>query len=420
MPERDDEALTQVGPGTLVGELLRQYWLPALLVSELPARDGHPVRVLLLGEQLIAFRETSGRVGLLANHCPHRGASLFFGRIESQGLRCSYHGWKFDVDGRCLDRPNEPPEANLDTNIRTTAYPCLEQGGIIWAYLGPNSAPPPFPQLEAAFLAEDERELAAYYRDCNWLQALEGDIDSSHVGLLHFGGLRPDDVPGASFKRHTVLDRAPRLEVADTDAGAMYCAIRALVPGLLDCRIVQFVFPCYVMLEAGLLGDEIGLRAWAPMDDHHTMFFGINRTGPASKRTHTTTQRSGFELLPNESGWLGRHRLAANASNDYLIDRDRQREGDFTGVAGIFTQDAAVTESMGAIVDRHKEHLGTGDRMIIRVRQRLLDAARRLREDEVPPPGVLTPKAYTVRSGGVFLPNGLDWIDETAELRRAP
>jgi hypothetical protein len=272
--------------------------------------------------------------------------------------------------------------------------------------------------LEATLLNDDERELAAYSRECNWLQSLEGDIDSCHVGFLHFGGLRAETVPAASFKRVTVLDRAPRLEVADTEAGAMYAALRRLATGLLDCRIVQFLLPFYVLLESGMLGEEIGLRAWVPMDDEHTMFFGINKTAGGSTQTQAPPRRTGFELLPNDSGWMGRHRMAANAGNDYLIDREAQRQGDYTGIAGIFTQDAAVTESMGPIVNRDAEHLGTSDLMVIRVRQRLAAAAKNLSERGTPPSGVDSPHAYAVRSGGVFLPQGLNWIEATETLRR--
>ena len=200
----------------------------------------------------------------------------------------------------------------------------------------------------------------------------------------------------------------------------MYAAIRRLATGILDCRIVQFLLPFYALLESGMLGEEIGLRAWVPMDDEHTMFFGINKVSGGSAQTQVARQRSGFEVLPNDSGWLGRHRLAANARNDYLIDRKAQRQGDYTGIAGIFTQDAAVTESMGALVNRVAEHLGTSDLMVIRVRQRLAGAAKSLAERGTAPPGVDTPRAYTVRSGGVFLPEGLDWIEATEPLRRPP
>src|SRR5438067_6367644 len=176
----DDNALLgRVGPGTVMGSLLRQYWIPALMSSELPEPDGAPARVRLLGEDLIGFRTTSGAVGLIQNHCPHRGASLFFGRNEAEGLRCVYHGWKFDVRGRCLDMPIEPAGSTFKDKVRARAYPCIERGGLVWAYLGPRETPPTLLELEPTMLAGST--IAVYQRACNWMQALEGDIDTGHT-----------------------------------------------------------------------------------------------------------------------------------------------------------------------------------------------------------------------------------------------
>src|SRR5579859_8197660 len=188
MLSRDEnELITRVGPGTPMGSLMREYWLPAMLSSELPAPDSDPVRVMLLGERLIAFRESGGKVGLLANHCPHRGASLFFGRNEEAGLRCVYHGWKFDVDGNCVDMPNEPPESNFKHKIKTTAYPCLERGGIIWTCMGPPELQPGAPEYGFCLVPESQRFATRHAQECNWLQALEGGHDTAHVPFLHLG-----------------------------------------------------------------------------------------------------------------------------------------------------------------------------------------------------------------------------------------
>src|SRR5713226_7842461 len=181
MLNEDNELLARVGAGTPMGKLLRLYWIPALLSSELPPTDCPPVRVRLLGENLIAFRDTQGRVGMLADHCSHRGASLFFGRNEENGLRCVYHGWKYDVQGRCVDMPNEPAESNFRDKIRHLAYPCREQNGAIWIYLGPRSEPPPFPDLEWTQVPEGHYVLGKMLRECNWAQSFEGDIDDVHV-----------------------------------------------------------------------------------------------------------------------------------------------------------------------------------------------------------------------------------------------
>src|SRR5919198_814055 len=177
----DNAALCQVGRGTVMGDMLRQYWLPALLSSELPSPDCDPVRVLLLGEQLVAFRDTTGAVGLLAHNCPHRGASLFFGRNEDNGLRCVYHGWKFATDGTCVDMPSEPAESNFKNKVRTVAYPTEERNGVIWVYMGPRTTPPPLPHIEPNVVGGGRVE--KFLRDCSWLQSFEGDLDTTHIGF---------------------------------------------------------------------------------------------------------------------------------------------------------------------------------------------------------------------------------------------
>src|SRR5438132_2987893 len=197
LKQEDNELITRVGPGTPMGNLMREYWVPAMLSSELPHADSDPVRVMLLGEQLIGYRDSSGKIGLLPNNCPHRGASLFFGRNEEAGLRCVYHGWKFDVDGNCLDMPNEPAESDFKHKVKATAYPCVERNGLVWSYMGPRETPPPLPDLEANNLPEGEYSVSAIQRECSYLQALEGDVDTSHVGFLHFGASGPESAaPG--------------------------------------------------------------------------------------------------------------------------------------------------------------------------------------------------------------------------------
>src|SRR5437763_9412863 len=185
LTKEDNELLCRVGPGTPTGEMLRQYWHPVLLSNELPDRDSNPIRVRLLGENLIAFRDSGGRPGVLADHCAHRGASLFFGRNEENGLRCVYHGWKYDISGACVDMPNEPAESSFKQKVHQDAYPCREYGGMVWAYMGPRSVPPELPRLEWAHVADHQRSLSPVLRECNWVQALEGEIDTAHLYLLH-------------------------------------------------------------------------------------------------------------------------------------------------------------------------------------------------------------------------------------------
>jgi phthalate 4,5-dioxygenase len=417
----DNQAVSRVGPGTLMGNLMRQYWIPAMLSSELPTPDSDPVRVLLLGEKLIAFRDTNGRIGLMDHNCPHRGASLFFGRNEECGLRCVYHGWKFSADGTCVDMPNEPAESDFKSKVRARAYPTQERGGVVWTYLGPRTEPPPLPDLEPNSIDDSEELLDAIQRECNWLQALEGDIDTSHFSFLHFGAQTVEQARPGTFQYYALKDRAPRYSVLDTDYGAMYGAYRPAQPGYLYWRIASFLFPFYAMIPPGVLGNQIVCRAWVPMDDEHTMFFNMQagRTrrpvGPVGPHGIT-----GLEKLPNTTDWYGRFRLVSDARNDYRIDRQRQRERlSFTGIPGIHTEDQAVTESMGPIYDRSSEHLSSADVMVIRVRRRLLEAARALAEDGTVPYSVEHPDVYRQRSGGVILPEDADWVDATAELRKA-
>ncbi|HEV7662332.1 MAG TPA: Rieske 2Fe-2S domain-containing protein [Chloroflexota bacterium] len=421
---QDNELVSRVGPGTPMGNLMRQYWLPAMLSSELPQPDSDPVRVLLLGEQLIAFRASNGAVGLIQNHCPHRGASLFFGRNEEAGLRCVYHGWKFDINGACLDMPNEPAESDFRTRVKAVAYPTQERGGVVWAYLGPRQTPPPLPDLEANNVAPGDGRVIAVQRECNWLQALEGDIDTSHLGFLHFGHAALDSAPVGTLQYYALKDRAPRYALVDQDYGTMYGAYRPAEPGTLYWRIALWLFPFYAMIPTGVLGHQVIARAWVPMDDEHTLFFNMSVNGrtvggsPAAGAARW--QFSGGEQLAPASDWYGRHRLVSRAENDYRIDRGVQRRlEDFTGIAGIHTQDQAVTESMGRIFDRSQEHLGSSDAMVIRVRRRLLDAARELAESGRVPFSAEHPEVYRQRSGGVVLPETADWVAATHDLRQA-
>lgn len=429
LSKEDNELISQVGPGTPMGDLMRQYWVPAMLSSELPKPDSDPVRVMLLGEKLIGFRDSLGRVGLIQNNCPHRGASLFFGRNGDCGLRCVYHGWKFDVDGNCVDMPNEPAESDFKNKVKAITYPCVERGGLVWTYMGPRETPPPLSDIEVNQLPEDEYAIIPSYVESNWLQAVEGEIDTSHTGFLHFGSIQPEDVEDGTFLHYTVKDRAPRYSVVDTDYGAMYGAYRPAKPGYLYWRIAHFNFPFYTQPPEGALGHGVIMNAWVPMDDSHTMsFIMIRKSKEESGRPNRVPIQGDSDkypkmqvpMLPNATDWFGRFRPAINASNDYEIDREEQRNGnDYSGISYLASQDRAVQESMGAIYDRTEEHLASSDIMVIRVRRRLLAAARALAEQQIVPPGVDNPEVYRNRSGGVLLPEGADWIEDTKELRKA-
>ncbi len=419
----DGDALTRVGAGTATGEMMRQYWIPAAMSSELEA-DGPPLRLLLLGEKLIAFRDSSGRVGIMDHRCPHRCASLFFGRNEEGGLRCAYHGWKFDADGNCLDMPNLPPHQDFKDKVTAKAYRVHEQNGLIWTYMGPRADAPPPPAYEAALLSHGDVRIAFGQRECNWLQAFEGDIDTSHFGFLHFGGVDGDQVSPDEIAKVIVSNRAPEYRSTETDWGMMYGAHRPTEDGMDYWRVAHFMFPFWSLPPHGDMKDHIWTRAWVPMDDRHTMFVELSWSGrtPGLRTLKDGTPIPGtsapMDLLPNTTDWLGRYRPAVNASNDYRIDREAQRSVSFSGIPGIFHQDQAMTESMGEIVDRSLEHLGPSDHMITQTRRRLLVAARALADDGVAPPGVDDPEVFLrARGGDMMIGKSDDWIEAYARQK---
>jgi phthalate 4,5-dioxygenase len=418
----ENELLTQVGPGTPMGSLMRQYWVPACLSSELEA-DGDPLRLMLLGERLIAFRDSAGRVGVLDHRCPHRCASLFFGRNEEGGLRCVYHGWKFDTEGNCLDMPNLPAEHDFRDKVKAKTYRVAERNGLVFLYMGERAVAPPLPMFEAMLCPSGETELWARQRHCNWLQALEGDIDTSHFSFLHTGKVTIDDIDPNHLERFQYTDRAPRYHVRRTEYGTMYAAYRPATPGNTYYRFAHFAFPFWALFPNGPLTDNVLVQGWVPMDDTHTMAFTFSwsRKTPVlswNKDGKPLPLLDRFtETLPNTADWYGRWRPAANEDNDFLIDREAQRTISYTGINGVFPQDSAVTVGMGEISDRTLENLAPSDLMIVMTRRRLLDAARALRDEGIVPPGVDNPEITTAcRSGDLIAPDAQNWLDAYEEM----
>jgi phthalate 4,5-dioxygenase oxygenase subunit len=416
----DNEALCRVGPGTLMGNLFRQYWIPALRSDELPAPDCPPVRVKLLGEELIGYRTTSGAVGLMQNACPHRGASMFFGRNEEEGLRCVYHGWKFDVTGACVDMPSEPAESNFKNKVRARAYPCLERNGVIWTYMGPREVPPPLPELEGNM--HRNWNVSILYRANNWLQGIEGELDTIHAAFLHGGARRVQDTERGTFAYYSANSREGKFSVRETAHGTSYGMYRPAEEDSYYWRVGHLLFPFFAMPPgAATLGESASVLAYVPMDDYNTLEWGIgfrpdNET--PQQAANRAAGRAGRDYLPNGTGWFERFRITQNYENDFLIDREAQKNWlSYTGIEGIRQQDMAMTESMGKIMDRTHEHLGTTDQMIIRTRRRYLAAARALRDHGVTPPGVDSPEVYHQRAGQVVLPRNVDWWEATRELR---
>jgi len=419
----DSQLLTRVGPGTPMGAFMREYWIPAILSSELVA-DAPPTRVMLLGEKLIAFRDTQGQAGLMDHRCPHRCASLFFGRNEEGGIRCAYHGWKFKTTGECLDMPNVPEHQKFEQHVRAKAYPCVERNGIVWTYMGARAEPPPIPCFEAVLLGEAERNLFCVQRECNWLQGLEGDIDTSHFSFLHAGAVSFDQADPTNLGRYAMLNRAPEYHVADTDWGTMYAAHRPAETDTTYWRVAHYLFPFWTIPPDGAFSDHIIARAWVPMDDTHTMFFHVSwkKNTPGLRKLKDGTPIPGVSIgndyLPNTSDWHGRWRLKANVSNDYLIDRDVQASGSYSGIEGIHLQDQALTESMGEIVDHTFENLAGSDLMISRTRRRILQAVRAAQHGATAP-GVDRPETFQGARGGDFLsPNTVGWLEAYGEQMR--
>src|SRR5215471_18600617 len=278
LSKEDNELLCRIGPGTPMGNLFRQYWLPMMKSDEAPAPDAPPVRIKLLGEELIAFRTTSNEIGLIQNACPHRGASLFFGRNEEEGLRCVYHGWKFDTAGACVDMPSEPAESNFRNKVRVRAYPLKERNGIVWAYMGPRSMPPPLPELPPNL--EADCRVIRRLQESNYMQALEGDIDTVHAGFLHFGHLAADrDFLFGSADYYAIKQREARFEAYEHETGSTYAAVRAAEADNDYWRTGHFLMPFYTMNAPGVLPLKNSANAWVPLDDENTMVWGF---GPAS------------------------------------------------------------------------------------------------------------------------------------------
>ena len=420
---RENEILTQVRPGTPVGELMRQYWIPAALSSEFAA-DGDPVRLLLLGEHLIGFRDTNGKVGVMDHRCPHRCASLFFGRNEEGGIRCVYHGWKFDVNGNCVDMANVPPHQDFKQKVHAKSYRAEERAGLVWVFMGDQAKVPALPDLEALQLEGDDLQVSLFQRECNYLQALEGDIDTSHVDFLHGGTRTVEDFAADDPRRFGAIHRNPEYAVAETDWGVMYGAHRPAGPGDVYWRVAHFLFPFWTMTPAGTFNTYVHARAWVPMDDEHTMSIGIRKKG--SRLEDQESVGKGLvvgreEKLPNSTDWLGRWRLAGNARNDYFIDREAQKVEIYSGITGVTLQDQAMTESMGAVVDRSFERLAPSDRMISMTRRRILLAAQDLQRDGTRPPGADHPEAFYGARGGYYVaPQEAEWVDTYKDrLKRA-
>jgi len=397
-----------------MGALFRHYWLPALLAEELPDNDCPPVRVKLLSERLIAFRDSDGRTGLIDEFCAHRGVSLWFGRNEEGGLRCPYHGWKYDITGQCIEVPSEPPDSRFCQKIKLANYPLVRIGDILWTYMGDKAKTPPTPEWEFALVPPEQSYTSKRWQECNWLQAMEGGIDSSHVSWLHSGALKSDPLfRGAKGNVYNQRDLMPFFEVTDADGGLFIGARRNAEGGQYYWRITPWVMPNFTMVPPR--GDHpVHGHFWVPIDDENCWTWSFDY--------HPVRTLTGAERRAMIDGYgvhvkyvPGTYRPLANKDNDYLMDRDAQKRGDtYSGVEGIAIQDASLQESMGPIADRTKENLVATDNGIIMARHRLRRALQRLQETGETPPGV-DPKHHRVRSAAVVLPADKSYIDACRE-----
>jgi phthalate 4,5-dioxygenase oxygenase subunit len=361
-----------------MGQIMRRHWIPACLSEEVAERDDDPVRVRLLGEDLVAFRDSKGRVGVLEERCPHRRASLFFGRNEDCGLRCLYHGWKMDVDGNIVEMFSEPSTSGLVGKAKHQSYPVHEAAGFVWVYMGPAAEMPEFEPPVFQPSPNTKISIAKIVIDCNWAQILEGAIDSSHSSSLHSSDMVPSQVDGAKATDQNWLrpstDRSPRLQLERTSFGFRYAAIRHPItnPETHDyVRTTLFIAPYTVLIPPNNMYNIAILHV--PMDDSHTAFHFIAWGGDSTPQTEVWRKFLGAQVGIDVDGTF---RKTRTRENNYLQDRKAMRLGNWTGVYGIPNQDIVMWETIGPIAGRSSERLGASDLAIVQFRRIMVEAAQ--------------------------------------------
>lgn len=407
LTKSDNELICRVGPETPMNELMKRYWIPAGVEDDLPVADGAPKRIKLLGEKYILFRNTDGVLAMMDEQCVHRGASLALARVEENGIRCIYHGWKFAADGSVMDIPIVSDVKLMKTRFKARTYPLREAGGLLWAYLGPKEKEPPFPEYPYMSLPRENRLVVRVIMDCNWVQVLEGALDSAHVGILHKGiadELNAQQLDLPSYMRIPQIlssDNAPRIEVQHTDFGLHYAALRKLDDGRdgSGVRVTSFIFPFGTMVPPGTQS-----LYYVPYDDYTTAWTAVlwNRNEPVERDKSLRLQ--GLDV---PGVWVNDH-LELHESNNWGQDRELMARGHFSGLAGFHGEDGAVQLSMGPIMDRSIEHLVPSDLAIIRTRQLLLDGVARIQRGEDP---LFTAPSNTkgISSVDAYVPPGQPW-----------
>jgi phenylpropionate dioxygenase-like ring-hydroxylating dioxygenase large terminal subunit len=410
LTQEDNKRMTQVGPDTPLGKFFRRYWIPAAVLAQVSEPGGAPVRIGLLGEKLVAFRGPDGLPGLVKEHCPHRGASLVYGRNEPGGLRCLYHGWQVARDGSIPETPPEPPDSRMKDILRHPAYPVREAGGILWTYMGPPELEPPFPRFPWLDLPEGQLLVVKMYQDCNYLQGLEGDLDPAHPNYLHRDFdeeiSRQQSWTGAGWQsiNHLMGDGAPVIHVEETPQLMRVGAIRKTDdPGMAYVRTTEWIAPFYTHIATGPHESQL-FKAWHPIDDYSCFTFYIHY--------HPTQKLDEAAIYAN---WG--HKTASpdfetphNLQNMHLQDRKLMEHGNFSGVMGAAVQDRAVQESMGAIFDRSQEHLGTSDKAVVFYRRLILRKLQEMAEGK-PLPATAPGVDLNLRGVSVYMPAGEPWQD---------
>jgi phthalate 4,5-dioxygenase len=412
-----NEKLTRTGRGTPTGELLRRYWLPVLLATELTGPDCPPVRVKVLGERLIAFRDTRGRLGLIHEFCAHRGVSLWFGRNEENGIRCPYHGWKYDVTGQCVDVPSEPADNGFCAKIRLDAYPCIERAGVIWAYLGPAGAKPAEPAYDWTLVPPGHRYISKRLQECNWLQAMEGALDSIHSTFLHRYSVGDDPLLKRDPRSLVLIkgDPNPKFIPTVSPAGLYVATRRDAGADQYYWRVTQWLMPCFSFFPP--YGDNpYGGHAFVPIDDESCWVFSIDyqpRRPLSAEEREAAHGGKGIHVRLVE----GTYTPVANRRNDYLVDRAAQKANKtFSGVFDVGVQDAAIQESMGAVQDRAREHLVSSDNGIIMTRRRLVEAADAVASGAAPPG--LDPAMQGARAMSMLAPRDMALPEAISRTRK--
>ncbi|MEF8690235.1 UNVERIFIED_CONTAM: Rieske 2Fe-2S domain-containing protein [Comamonas sp. A-3] len=384
LTHEENELLCRVEGEAPMGKLMREHWTPICLIEEVREPDGTPVKARILGEDLVVFRDSEGRVGVVGEYCPHRRASLVYGRNEDGGLRCLYHGWKFDVQGNVLEMVSEPAASSMAEKVKHTAYPTKEWGGMVWAYMGAQDAIPEFVAPAWAPTADTRVSIGKVLLPCNWAQILEGAIDSAHSSSLHSSDFVPARVTGAEATDNNWLrpstDKAPRLQVQRTEYGFRYAALRRPIFNASThdyVRSTVFVAPGTVLIPPNNLYNVANVNV--PMDDTNTVFYFI-AWGDAATTPETETWR---KFLHTQVGpdLDERYRPLRNHENRFWQDRQAMKAGNFTGITGFPNQDIAMWVTMGPIADRSDERLGASDLAIVEFRRRMLDAIAEYKQD---------------------------------------